>query len=469
MNYFFFYPPGGQYIRGEDRCQVAVSDLAATSMRPPLDLAYMAAMARQAGHRVWIRDYPAEGKSWQDYIRDLQDCKPDVLVMSAISSSFADDMQAFAVAREINPAILTLAKGAPFLEGVEEVMTRHPELDVIIRGEYKPIFQEFVRTGIEDCRGIVYRRADQIVINPPMPLTYALDDFPFPCRALVANERYVRPDTGEPQTTIQAAEGCPYHCTYCLAYQLDGHRIKRRSPESIVAEMECCVTQHNIRNFFFRADTFTANAAWVKALCTQILKSPISGQISWVANSRVDTLDAERLQWMKAAGCWLVALGVELGYDEGLKRIRKGTTCSQAETAMSLLRQAGIKSYGFFMLGFPWERKTEVMQTIEFAKQLRCDFYEFSIFVPYPGTEIYKEMRRNGIAVPDMQNHHHARAGAGTPHLTAEELMQLRKLALRTVYLRPAYLFDRLREMAKDRRAAVNYCRYGMKLLRNII
>src|SRR3972149_9319127 len=123
------------------------------------------------------------------------------------------------------------------------------------------------------------------------------------------NHLYTRPDTSEPQATIQTSRGCPSQCIFCLSPLISGMKLRERSVGNIVAELEECVNKYHIRNFFFRADTFTLNKKSVIELCKEIIDSKFD--IAWVANSRVNTIDEERLEWMKKAGCWLVAFGIE--------------------------------------------------------------------------------------------------------------------------------------------------------------
>ena len=80
--------------------------------------------------------------------------------------------------------------------------------------------------------------------------------------------------------------------------------------------------EYGIRNFFFRADTFTWDRDWVVSVCKEILKRKLD--IEWVANSRANTVDDERLIWMKKAGCWLVSFGVESGNQYILDKTKKG-------------------------------------------------------------------------------------------------------------------------------------------------
>ncbi|KXK31915.1 MAG: hypothetical protein UZ01_00704 [Candidatus Brocadia sinica] len=290
-----------------------------------------------------------------------------------------------------------------------------------------------------------------------------LDKIPFPARDLMKNHLYVRPDTGEPQATIQTSRGCPSQCIFCLSPLISGMKLRERSVGNIIAELEECVNEYGIRNFFFRADTFTMNKKSVIELCKEIISRKLG--IAWVANSRVNTIDEERLAWMKKSGCWLVAFGIESGNDEIQKRIKKGTTRTQAREAVNLCRKLGIKTYGFYLIGFPWETKEMIMDTLQLAKELRCDFSEIHIAIPYEGTEFYKIAQDLGILTEKAVGHNYfSNPAIGTLHVSKEELIQMRKKALRSLYLSPRYIGRTLVHM-KSFREVKNYARYGLRLL----
>ncbi len=331
-----FNPPVGLYQRGEDRCQAEVDGSSATSLRPPNDLGYIASMLRQINITPFIVDYPAEEKQWNQFKDDLKTVQPDFLVMSITTPTLKDDMKAFSIAKEVNPSIFTIAKGAHFYTCNKEDLREaiFDVMDVAVIGEAETIINNLILAKRKDAdlskvKGILFKDYhNQIIQTEFEPFWTNLDKIPFPARDLIKYELYTRPDNGEPQATIQTSRGCPSQCIFCLSPIISGSKLRERSVENIIAEIEECVNKYNIRNFFFRADTFTINKRMVIDLCKEIIRRKLN--ISWVANSRVNTVDEERLTWMKKAGCWLVALGIESGNDEIQKRIKKGTTRTQA-------------------------------------------------------------------------------------------------------------------------------------------
>lgn len=470
-----FNPPVGLYQRGEDRCQAEVDGGSATSLRPPNDLGYIASMLRQIGVAPFIADYPAERKQWHHFEEDLKAIQPDILVMSITTPTIKDDMKAFSIAKGFRSDVFTIAKGAHFYTCNKDELKNavYDAMDVAIIGEAETIINNLIlakRSGLDlsTVRGILFRdRLNRIVQTKQEPFWIYLDKIPFPARDLIKNRIYTRPDTGEPQVTIQTSRGCPSQCIFCLSPIISGMKLRERSTENVIAEIEECVVKYKIRNFFFRADTFTMNKNMVITLCKEIINRKLD--IAWVANSRVNTIDEERLEWMKKAGCWLIAFGIESGNDDIQKRIKKGTTQAQAHEAVRLCKKIGVKTYGFYLIGFPWETREMIMDTLNLARMLRCDFSEIHIAIPYEGTEFYKIAQDFGILTEKAVGHNYfSNPAIGTLHVTKDELIEMRKKALKSLYLNPRYIVNTLVHI-RSFQEVKNYTRYGVRLFKNLL
>ncbi|MDI7267270.1 MAG: glycosyltransferase, partial [Myxococcota bacterium] len=458
-------PPTGLYIR-EDRCQSPVKGISA-SLRFPIDLAYMAATCRQQGAVPCVRDYPAEGGTAEDFADDLHRFRPQVVVLSTISPTLEWDLEYCRIAKRIDPSIVTVVKGAHVTAQSGQILERNDALDAVICGESEIAAAEIAAgTPLSEIRGLAFRTASGIRTTPPRPTRADTDGLPFPARDLTRNELYVRPDTRRPQTTIQTGWGCPYGCTYCLAPQVSGRKLRSRSPENVVAEIRECVELHEIRDFYFRADTFTLDRRWVAELCHAILRSGLP--VSWGCNSRVDTVDPETLRLMRKAGCWIIGFGVESGSDEILARIGKGATVEQARRAVRMCGEAGIKPYAFFMLGFPWETEQTAAQTLELIRTIGADFIEMNVPVPFPGTQIAEEAERAGLIEAPLLGHDHSKPMIRPHTMTRRRVAELWRKGLLTFYLRPSHAWRLLKETDSPG-DALNYLTWGGRFLHRLL
>jgi len=448
-------PPTGLFIR-EDRCQAPLKGMAATMTRTPLDLAYMAATMEQKGVECLIRDYPAEGAKWEDYKADLASFRPDLVFISVTSFTIKDDLVACVMAKEaLGAKVTTVAKGAHVSVMAREVMESNPALYVAIQGEYELAAQELaVKDDYRDILGITFRdrKNGEIVSTPTRPYLEDLDSLPYPARHLLNNGLYRRPDTDDVQTTVQSCRGCPSSCIFCLAPVVYGSKIRLRSPANVVVELAECAEKYGIRDFFFRADTFTFNRQWVLDLCAEINCRRL--KIRWVCNSRVDTIDADRLVAMKKAGCYGVAFGIESGSPEILVKMKKGINLDKARAAIKLCREHGMTTLLYFVMGLPWETEEDIKKSVDFALELGGDMVEFHLAIPFPGTELHKIVERDGLRDGNaLDGYDYARSPLRTYSISADQLVKLRLKAMRRIYLNPASLWRISKTMVKGLRS----------------
>ncbi len=454
-------PPTGNYIR-DDRCQAPVKYLAV--LRMPIDLAYMASTLKQEKIICKIKDYPAEKQNIQDFIKDLKDFQPDMLILSVTTPTLLKDLEILSYSKKILPNIKTIIKGAHVTVKDRETFDLCKDLDIIIRGECEIAAKEIAKElnkknpNLKKIKGITFRQKGKIIRNENRPPLENLDILPFPARDLLNNDLYIRPDIRKTQTTIQTNRGCPATCTFCLVKVVSGRKILSRTPKNIVDEIEECVKKYNIKNFYFRADTFTWNKEWMIEVCKEIIKRKLN--INWCSNSRVNTLDEERIKWMKKSGCWMLGLGIESGNREILKKMKKGITLEQTEKAVRLCKKYKIKIFAFFVIGYPYDDEKTINDTIKFAKKLNCDFTEFNTCYPYPGTEVYEIGLNKLFKEKDLFEKNQYEAGIPTFNLNSQQVTRLRDKAEKSFILRPSYILRTLRNI-KSFKEFLNYLDFG--------
>ena len=453
------YPPSPVMNR-EDRCQQPTKELIVIPPLPPTDLMYLAAVAEQEGLEAKIVDYSQGG----DLEKDLKEFKPDYLVANVATPTFKNDISVMTIAKEICPDIVTIAKGAAFLTVAFEVMYFQKDLDIIICGEPEETLKEIVRGNpFESIKGIYYRDDVRVKFIGARPFIEDLDNLPFPARHLVDNNLYRRPDNNKVQAVIKVSRGCPFHCFFCLATPVSGAKVRKRSPENIVAEIRECVEKYGITNFVFWSDIFNIDKEWTLDLCQKIIDSGL--KITWSANTRADTADEEMAMKMYESGCRLVSIGVESGSQEMLDKIGKKITLDDVRLTVKIFKKAGIKIYNYFVIGLPWEDEDTVEDTIDFAIELDSDFISFYTATPLPGTRFYDYAKANRLIDSDTSfSSAYFYPSVNTHYLSKDKVFELHKKAEKRFYLRPSYIFKTLIGI-KSFEEFKNYFRAGMNLL----
>ncbi len=472
-----FYPPGALFQRGEDRCQQNIDDGSAQAMRACNDLGYAAAVLLQSGYQVKLQDYQTQGDTFEMLEKNMDEFDPDMIMMSITNTTIFDDIKVINKLCEKHHPIVVL-KGALFFAPEQAMldMIDFTNVDYLIGGEIDFCIgkiADYCFKGIgkpEEINNILYKDAEGKMIPTRFHVwDDDLDAQPFPARQLMNNSLYIRPDTKETMATIQTARGCPSQCVFCLTPEISGKRVRFRSPQNVLEEMIECYEQFGIRNFFFKADTFTINPEWVKEMCELIIQSKLYGKIQFTANSRVRPLKKETLELMKKAGCFLVAFGFESGSDEMLQKMRKGATVEENRQAARWCKEVGLPFWGYFVIGFPWETKEDILLTKKLVLETDPDFIEVTIALPFYGTPMYETCKKEGLLAKSVLGSDFFHSSTkGTMHLTIDEVMKLRKDILLSFYLRPQYILRKMKECITQPSVFVQYVKYGLKLVVNL-
>ncbi|MDA3787658.1 MAG: radical SAM protein [Desulfobacula sp.] len=363
---------------------------------PPLGLTYIAAVCENAGAQVVILDYIVRGYSPEKLKKELIEFGPDIVGTNSVTMNFKQAADILRVVQQTDPDIIILMGGPHVSFDSENTLERYPHIDIIVKGEGEATVTELLdvirdREKWHGVCGIAFKDGDRIVTTAPRPLIQDLDVLPRPARHLLPMARYQA--LGYPVSII-TSRGCPNQCIFCLGRRMVGHKVRFRSVGKIVDEIADLVSRGtyyiNIAD-----DLFTSDKGRVKQLCDEIIKRNLD--VAWSAFSRVNTIDAETLTWMKRAGCHSVSFGIESGNPDMLRRVKKGITIAQARKASKACREAGVRGHASFMVGLPGETQETLADTLRLQNELEIEsVYHF--LSPFPGTTV-----RENIADYDLE------------------------------------------------------------------
>jgi radical SAM superfamily enzyme YgiQ (UPF0313 family) len=331
---------------------------------------------------------------WLEVKENIESYSQDIIGITMLTGTYKSAENIGRIAKKFNKDVEVVV-GGPHPTILPEETIKNEYFDYVVRGEGEYTFLDLVNgIGVEDIPGLTYiNKRGEIVNNPDREIVEDLDSLPFPCRGLYLNDtRYM--DYGY----IMTGRGCPFECTFCASKKVWKGHVRFRSPESVVEEVKHVHDKYSTKFFYFVDDTFTLNKKRTKKICELLVESDLD--ISWICDTRVDTIDEELLRLMKESGCVRVKIGVESGSERILKKVKKKITKKQVRDSVSLIKKVGIDLTIYLMIGFPTETKEEMQETLDFARELEPTYYSLSILAPYPGTEIYDDVIRSGIKLP---------------------------------------------------------------------
>lgn len=421
----------------------------AISYQHPLGPLYIATCIQEAGHEVELVD----GAFWThgEILDKVRRLRPGFVGLSANASMWTKAMKAAAGIKAIDPSIHVSAAG-PYPSAVQEKsLEQCPELDSIVIGEGELTVPELMARleqgeSLTGVAGVAFRAADgTITVNEPRPLIEDLDIIPIPRRELLGDfDKYESPPGNyrrKPIAIVMTSRGCPARCIYC--FQMKGERrIRYRSVDNVVREVEELVNHYGFREIRFLDETFTADRERVMELLRRFRELRLD--FSFFVSSRVNTVDYELLREMKKAGCWAILFGAESGVQKNLNTLRKGVKLEQTRTAVAAAKKAGLKVTTPFIIGIPGETYEEALETVEFAVRLDPHVANFHTMAPFPGTELYDHIEKYGTMSSNTDDYTFE-GGAFVPHsMTREEIERVRTIAFRRFYSRPGFILRRL-------------------------
>lgn len=354
---------------------------------PPIILGYVASILKKAGHEVILIDTRILGLSKEKTLGILRNFKPHFLAFRLETYHFHDTLDWIRFLKsKLN--IPVIAGGINLTLYPKESLS-YPEIDYGIIGDAIETLPRLLRNleNGEDFRnieGLAYREDGKVKINSPSEKILNFDNYPFPARNLLPNEKYYSFISKRKNFTIMVtSRGCPYKCNFCAISKIP---YQERSPQNVVDEIEECYRQYNVREIdFFDAALFLNKKRFLE-ISNEIRKRKI--KIEWSCRTRVDLVDDEILKEAQSVGCRQILLGVESANEQILKNIKKGISVEQTRWAIKLCKKYGIWTMGFFMIGNPGESRQSIEETIRFAKGLKLDFAQFCRTIAKPHTDL---------------------------------------------------------------------------------
>jgi anaerobic magnesium-protoporphyrin IX monomethyl ester cyclase len=488
-------PDGGIWIRTQHRVGRRSRE---EMVWPQCSLAQHAAML-DSDYTFGIIDAIAERMTWKEFEQRLRAAAPKYYFTQCTAPTLTNDMYGAMLAKSLGAT--TIAFGTHVTAMPTETLRDFPALDLVLRGEPELTFREVIDVlenrqdnraawvqeliektdprwqrseppvegephDLSKIKGLTWRDHGKIRMNDPRPFIADLNQLPVPLYDKLPLDQYRMPLMKGPFVFLVTSRGCTAGCTYCIKHVSYQWAVRLMSPERIMKEL-WILHDLGIHNIHMYADLFTVNRAQVVELCQRIIDEGL--KIRWTCNSRVDYVDPEMLDLMGKAGCWMISWGIESGNEAILKHAHKGIDPAKARQALTWAHNAGIKNWGYFIIGLPGETVETIRDTIDFAKGLPLEIALFHIAAPYPGTPFFFEVVENGWFRPGTR-WEEVDMDKGTvlqyDNLSAEQLMYWQKRAFREWALRPGPALTYFKMLTSDPSTFKRAVRVGLEHLR---
>jgi anaerobic magnesium-protoporphyrin IX monomethyl ester cyclase len=438
----------------QGRCQEREDVLGTT--KPPYTLALLGSLLRDAGYDVRLIDATAEQLSTDAVIARLEreQFLPSLILFPSTTPTLDADVAEMARLKARFQAPL-FCFGPHASTAPAASMERAAEVDGMFVGEPEDAVIQLAALDsldrVGDIPSITWRQNGIVMPHRAQGKFAGFADAPLPAWDLLALDRYALPMVNRAYVLVETSRGCPYTCDFCVAPVHQGHKFRERSAKDLVDQIEACHRRLGIDFFYLWGDTVTLNVKAFTAFCDELIARKLP--IQWFGNARADNLtDPAFVHRLKRAGCWMLALGIESESEDVRKDMTKRLERQKIQTAFQNMRQAGIKSFAFFIFGYPGESAQTMEATTRYAIELDPDFANFYPAVPYPGTALYEKCIKEGwLEAEDadwtkMEYSYYLLRGNG---LDERVVMEAINRAKRRFFLRPSYIGRHLGDVAR--------------------
>lgn len=353
-------------------------------------LGILCAIARNAGHNVMASNF-----SDCDGVKKLLEFHPDTVFLSSFTSQMNRCREALQVFRDYGIPVIIGGVHATFAPDDFDFY----DYQYLVRGEGELFTDNYLKDpqSVRVMPGVYSRGRKNPGFAPitelkGLPFTERYSDPPLKVRNLMGFE-------------VLSSRGCPCSCTYCSSPALKkaypGY-FRRREVSDVISEIEKNGSSFSLIGF--HDDYFLSDLNWLSEFCRQYdkkIKKPF-----W-CNSRVESVTEDVILLLKKTGLIRMHMGVEAGeYETRKTLLRRDISDQQIISAFDLCRNHGIKTLSFNMLGLPGETEEKIEKLIMLNRRLKPDRIHYSIFQPYPGTELDKISRENKIFYPVMESYY---------------------------------------------------------------
>ncbi len=436
------------------RLQFNLSDMFAV---PRLGIGYLSAYLKANGYpAVETRDVIAEREWIPELLRRFETHgAPDLL---GISVTILSLREAFAIARAVRlrfPRTRTVV-GGPGTAGFPAAsLLRYGEaVDFFVRGEGEAPMLALVRAlddgNVDFSRipALVWRDANGAPVeNPHAPFRFLDDGIRVDYEAQPMARFRLHPPMGvyPYATMMETTRGCSFSCEFCCLSM----PVRERSPADVESELRDLQHRYDLREVHFIDPTFTLHRSRAEELIERVGRL----RIKWSCKTRVDKVDDRLASRMAAAGCYLIAFGVESGEDDILDALHKSASGERAVETFAVCRRHRIRTTAYLLLASPAETEAHVDRTIAYVRRLAPDYVLYDLLQADPANPLTQRRIADGaFSANDLDRYYlsdepsvlHAETVAGHRMPVARSRI---KRASGDFYVRPRYFWERVRDL----------------------
>lgn len=380
------------------------------------------------------------GMSNQEIVKYLFDFEPDLVGVSCNYTNHVNDFVNLCNLVKNTLPNCTLVVGGAHATIDHKRLAKLGSIDAIVRGEGEETFKQIVlalnrKEGFKGISGVTYVLNENVIVNPNRPPIEDLNVLPIPDRSFIDYNKYLDKTSSEyfvpmnvPVGTIFSSRGCPYQCVFCSTQKVWSNKWRGRNAENMLKEVKYLIENYGAKEISFQDDQFMGNRRRIIEFCNLVIENKLN--VSFIVPSGISPslLNKKILQLMKKAGFYRICFSIDVGTEESRKFVGKPVNLGGMRKLIRYANSIGLWTYATFVIGFPFEKVSDIKKTIKFAYNLKLDFVRFYIAQPHLGSELYDIYLKDKLLHENQKINHSSMYSSlfGTKHMSKKELMTLR-------------------------------------------
>ena len=376
-------------VRAGSRWPWSIESPLGASPNFPFFMSYAAANAIKSGHQVALLDAMAIVEfSYARFLELVRKTEPEIVVIETSTPTIDIDMW---FAEKVSHFAEVCLAG-PHVTYVEDILEKYPFVKYVLKGEYA-----------KNCLTMLEKRERRVY---DYDYIRDWDELPFAFRDFPGGTNYY--DGGSmiqpvPELQMYASKGCPFHCIYCMWPQvMYGGVHTPREPKQVATEIRENLEKFPYRSIFFDDDTFNIGNERISELCDELAKIGLP----WSMMGRIDTSPEWLFDKMVDCGCMGMRLGVETFDKTVSKNIKKGLRSENIYRTLKYItnKHPNLRIHLTMMKNLPGQTEQIHQRDMEILKELGYDMYsrdrnyQLASVAPFPGTELYRQLKEKGVA-----------------------------------------------------------------------
>lgn len=437
------------------------------SVAPYLGIGYLSSSLKACGVEVVLIDNLLHKYPLDVLVKKIKDVNPDAVGICCLSAFYQEVKTLSLKLKEIGLRVIIGGVHPTFLP---YSTLNDTKCDFVICGEGEKAICDLVKNNFDNTniKG-VYKLGD---ITSDKGVEFAepienLDDIPFPDWDELDPKKYPTVPLGgtckkSPIGIVMTSRGCYGHCTFCASPFLYKNKVRFRTPENVVAEIELLKNKYGVKEIHILDDNPIINFDYAKRLFELMIERKIDLPWHCVNGIRADSLTKELAILMKKAGCYQVAIGIESANNGILRQIGKEETIEQIDKSINILHEVGIDSRGNFIFGLPGETKETIEETINYSVKSKLDKAAFYVLDIVPGSPLWRTGKyQSKLSSASMS---YIKPNWIPDGLTSEYIEKSLSRAYRKFYLRPSKLFGMLKDIKPEQYTHILHrmCKIGI-------